>query len=156
MSNKKTSVMIDKTKCTKIMHRNHPLSLGADVYLISTNPLFNDKIVEDSSSVEQLFVDQYELTGSIEGFHVLHSFTDIDEAHVVIWINSSTNLVRTIELIVHECSHAVDGFFERAAICEIDTEIRAYHMDWLVGQFMYQLKDIQKANVIGECNDQHE
>lgn len=60
-------------------------------------------------------------------------------------------LSRILEVIVHECSHAIDAFFERAGVRDVDTEIRAYYMDWLVGRCFW-LFSFVRSRSSGEKN----
>lgn len=45
--------------------------------------------------------------------------------------------LRIVELIVHEVSHLVDCMFQRVAMQVVDTEVRAYHNDWIVGKMLH-------------------
>jgi hypothetical protein len=128
------------TSLHQVVDSNHALSLGARAYLISTNEVFNEEVRLKSAIVEKDFRDQYDLVETTEGFHVLHNFTACDEAHIVIWIAPEAKLLRVMELIVHEVSHLVDGLFARAAMNDaVDTEVRAYHMDWICGLYFAEI-----------------
>lgn len=43
---------------------------------------------------------------------------------------------RFIEVLTHEASHCVDGFLRRAHVAKVDTEVRAYHLDWMIGKLI--------------------
>lgn len=44
--------------------------------------------------------------------------------------------IRFIELVTHEVSHVVDYYFDNAGITQVDTELRAYTIDWIVGSIL--------------------
>lgn len=49
-----------------------------------------------------------------------------------------------IELVVHEVSHAVDDMFKRTFVKNVDTEVRAYTNDWIVGEVLAYFPEIAK------------
>lgn len=47
---------------------------------------------------------------------------------------------RFLELVAHEVSHVVDVLLGNAGITEVDTELRAYYVDWIVGKIVRMTK----------------
>lgn len=120
-----------------IQAADHSLSLGFTLYLAT-----NSKYVAKGKRVKR---EQFEafLNGNhhSEGLHAVWS------AHraIVIAVNGrDLPPLRIVELVTHEISHCVDGFFERAAVQKVDTEVRAYMIDWLVGKTLHHFDIFKK------------
>ena len=64
----------------------------------------------------------------------LHSY-NINKNKCSVFYNKSTS----ISSIVHECVHAIDMMFVFIGASEIDTEIRAYYMAYLVDEICNML-----------------
>jgi hypothetical protein len=94
---------------------DHPLSLGKSVRI---------------SLVESGHPNGY------EGLMVPPSNSETGDYEV--YIKSNLDRLRTIELVVHECSHVVDAMFEATGVVAC-TEMRAYHLDWMVGKFISKM-----------------
>lgn len=120
-----------------IVSTDHPLSLGFRVKVITTSPYARKGVRVNVARMARA------MNGSeAEGMCAVWP----ERKLIVIAINlpetTPGSKLRVIELVTHEVSHAVDGFFERAALEKIDTEIRAYYMDWMVGKIMNEFPKI--------------
>lgn len=58
------------------------------------------------------------------------------------------SMLRNIELVTHETSHLVDAMFKRCAfdMNALDTELRAYYLDWMVGKLLHFFNPITFHN----------
>jgi len=68
------------------------------------------------------------------GFYKLNS-----REWLICIVDDYSNKARAIELIVHECCHAADGYFEQTVVTPC-SELRAYTTDWLVGKTLMALE----------------
>lgn len=112
-----------------VLGADHPLSLGWRVKLITTSPF-----ASENARVPQALMDEFLEGNKFSGLHM-----EIPELHLcVIAINEPSGdasaKTRIAEIIAHECSHTIDGFFARAYVVEVDAELRAYYLDYLVGK----------------------
>lgn len=121
---------------------DHPLSLGYEFKLVTTSPYAHKTHRIDQAKMELMMPKSF---AHCEG---LHAVWNNPIRRVVIVINFSSTKAwskkRVIELLVHELSHAVDDVFERCLIKSVDTELRAYTIDWLVGKYVCCFPEIGK------------
>lgn len=117
----------------RVVGGDWPLSLGYQVYLLSDHPLVRQKHRMAPGNFVKL-----EVPPSGSAWHAV--WDDLQVVGVVIPFRGHSDAIRFIELVVHEVSHAVDGFLERAFITQVDTELRAYMNDWLVGKILHMTK----------------
>lgn len=123
----------DLGKLPEVISTNHPISLGWSVKLCTDGKLAKSKF--RSKRGYKYLCKHFERS---RGMHITFPVS----REVVIYINThyhadkklSISKSRLVELVTHEISHAVDFFFERASVKKIDTEFRAYHLDWMVGE----------------------
>lgn len=111
---------------------DHGLSLGYRLKVVSTSPYADSSIRIAQHEMDALLNDQIGCEGLCA--------TWPERRLTVLAINFSETkdwaVKRIIELIVHEVSHFVDETFERAHISTVDTELRAYYNDWIVGKVL--------------------
>jgi wobble nucleotide-excising tRNase len=107
---------------------NHPLSLGYTVQLYTENQMFEEKSRCSKAQMKH-FVAQVDM-GTAQAYACEFS----GPRKYAIWLTKDIDSkLRMIELISHEVSHIVDYMMNNACIFEVHTELRAYHIDWLVG-----------------------
>lgn len=108
---------------------DHPLSLGWKVVVISNSKLAGPRIAISDEELDEYLGDSRNCCG-------MHAVYDSFRTTVITVKGKDEHLLRVIELVVHEVSHAVDAMFERAHVELVDTELRAYYNDWMVGKIM--------------------
>lgn len=116
-----------------VVNGDWPLSLGYRVYLLSDHPLVRQKHRMTPANFAKL-----EVPPSGDAWHAV--WDDPRAVGIVIPFRGRCDVVRFVELVVHEVSHAVDGFLERAFMSQVDTELRAYMNDWMVGKILHMTK----------------
>jgi hypothetical protein len=119
-----------------IISDDHPLSLGWTLHVVSTSRKF-DSIVHVST-------DSMDYVRDGGKWEACHGEWHSRKSAVIAIEGRTTNgceqpLTRIIELIVHEVSHFVDATFKRASLTTVDTELRAYYNDWIVGKIVAHL-----------------
>jgi len=131
-------VLTDQIKAmTPVVDSDHPLSLGYRVILVS-----DSNLVRPEYRLSRADYLEYVGAARYEGCHNVYNNSRI----VTITISGSSAsgeplaLLRLVELVVHEVSHLVDAMFERASLVTIDTELRAYYMDWIVGKILHRFE----------------
>lgn len=120
-------------RMTEVIGVDWPLSLGYRLYVVSNSRYARNEIRLPKKRMKEL------LNGnSCDGFHAVWD----NIRTVVIIVNPVTGdtKVRVCELVAHEVSHAVDGYLARAAVEHVDTELRAYLIDWMVGKILHRFK----------------
>lgn len=139
-------IRLDKetlSSLTEVVSADHPLSLGRNL-LIHTDHVSFKGFKSDRESLNETF-------GSAKGMFMAWS----DVPHNVIMIRQPKDNVRLVELIVHEVSHYVDHLLERAHVQTIDTEVRAYYLDWIVGKVLHNFNVFKEDPTRGkEANTQ--
>lgn len=113
---------------------NHPLSLGYSAYLLSDSPYVLEEYRCDISTIREF----YRISESQRPMAGSHSVFSKDRKLVICISERGIPFSRFIELVVHECTHLVDAMFERCCLNNIDTELRAYYLDWFVGNLLEQ------------------
>lgn len=113
---------------------DHPLSLGYTIFLITNSTL----ACEEDRATEEMWKHLHQEESPTSGMHAVWDNRKI----IAVVINGFERdrpvpMGRIVELITHEVSHLVDGMFERAHVSKIDTEVRAYYTDWLVGKALH-------------------
>lgn len=114
---------------------DHPFSQGMRLVFIT-----NSKYARKTVKVKTTTIERYMQMighGQSSGLHAAWV-----ESHVtIIAIKPDIDTrVRMVELVAHEVSHYVDALFEQCNVKLVDTELRAYYLDWMVGKMMHQLK----------------
>lgn len=129
-----TVAMLKKSRPT--VSTDHPLSNGYSLYLLTDHPL---AVGDTPLSTDQLLLCMGEQQTS-EALHVVWD----DLRIAVIFVRNAKSdkghdlpIGRLIELVVHEASHFVDGLFTRCQLAQVDTELRAYYLDWIVGKILH-------------------
>lgn len=113
-----------------IADTDHPLSLGYRIYLLTDSAFALDSSRATSNLMSATLGDL-----RCEGLHATWGGT---RRMVVIVIHGAAlRPLRIVELLVHEISHCVDAMLDRCEVKEVDTEIRAYLNDWLVGKALH-------------------
>lgn len=119
-----------QTNLPLIADVDHPLSLGYRICLLTDSAF----AAASSRASAQLM---REVMGDLMS-KGLHATWGGSRRMVVIVIQGSgLPPLRLVELIVHEISHCVDAIFDRCEIGKVDTEVRAYMNDWLVGKTLH-------------------
>lgn len=118
-----------------IVSADHPLSIGYSVLLCSQNTLFTwdsevsqlpDSVIEaisECKTANEIDIDGY--------CHVDHL-----SATITIFIGRDLSVIRTLEVLVHEVSHAVEHIFRLSAVKPC-SELRAYYNDWIFGKCLH-------------------
>lgn len=122
---------------------DHAFSQGRKIYLIT-----------DFKSIDASKRAPEDLPGKLAGpWEGLCHYAP--NGHIYIVIGGAVTKLRFLELLVHEVSHAVDRIFSLCGIKKVDTEVRAYHMDWIFGKMLHQfpeyLEDVAEAKEKGHC-----
>lgn len=118
---------------------DHAISLGWQLRFVC-----DDKRIRSEFRASRQLADKFrDEFGGCRGLHV--TWPHVRQA--VIFIDGQddgkVSTRRLLELMVHEVSHAVDFYFERAHITTVDTEFRAYYNDWICGQLFATIKTIE-------------
>lgn len=120
-----------------VLSTDHPLSLGFRLKMATHSPH-----ARKANRLSARRMAKHMDGSKAEGMHAVWN----ERKLIVISINfvdvSIGSKLRIIELVTHEVSHAVDGFFERAHLRKIDTELRAYYNDFIVGKVMNEFPAI--------------
>lgn len=128
-------------KTPVVIGANHAISLGWQLRLVCDDP----RITEKFRSPKKL-ADKYRREfPNCRALHV--TWPHVRQA--VIFIdggeeNKQVPMFRLLELVVHEVSHAVDFYFERACVKSVDTEFRAYYNDWICGQIFRMIDGVSQ------------
>lgn len=110
-----------------------PLSLGWKIAFYSSNEHFvGKKFFVPTKLINGAVKHKKDIKG-VEGMAMAWNHKRI-RAIAIFYKGKSS--VRFIELISHEVSHVIDHIIEDAAIKVVDTELRAYLMDWIVGKIL--------------------
>lgn len=113
---------------------DHPLSLGFNLFVATDHPLARRVIRWPKKELQALL-------GSGKNAEGLHAVWDTHRVRLVAINAGPCSKVRLVELIVHEVSHVVDDMFRHAVVSpRVDTEIRAYYNDWIVGKILQNFK----------------
>ena len=120
-----------------IAHADHPLSLGYRVVLVTNDKRFRKPALASQKQWEHLWSGTNPANGMHAVWNNLHLVAIIIDGYED---GARVTRGRLVQLIVHEASHCVDGFLERAQLRKVDTELRAYFLDWIVGNALKYLK----------------
>lgn len=127
-------IMNDRIRevCKLVASADHALSLGYKVCLLTDSRF----VTEGNRAPTDLVLECLDEDKDCSAMHMVwHQPEKL--VLIVIRDDAAPTTVRFIELVTHEISHAVDNFFERACLSLVDTELRAYHLDWLVGKTLH-------------------
>lgn len=122
-----------------VVGADHALSLGYELKVATTSPYGSKNIRVSGKDMRHIMKGG---RPDVKGAHAVF----FAKRRVLIVINFSStkkwSKKRVMELIVHEVSHAVDGYLDRAALTCVDTELRAYLNDWIVGKVLLEFPAI--------------
>lgn len=124
-----------------VSHKDHPLSLGYTTVLCCRHPLMDKKSRCSKAAREHLKAAMPSSSGlslSWDRNKVDMIFIDHVEDGKLI------PLGRVVELVAHEVSHNVDYVLDRTCLKRVDTELRAYYIDWLVGKVLHHFPSLWK------------
>lgn len=113
---------------------DHPYSLGAPICLVTEKGMF------DWPSVATDVIDEYmeSVVAGLSSADAACIWDSNANAHVLVFKPSSRgyckNLVRQLELVVHETSHLVDNILRFIGEPDQKGEVRAYLHDWIAGR----------------------
>jgi len=118
-----------------IIDTDWPFSLGYKMVVLSNHPAATERVHVPTDVLHKAMAKH----AACEGLHLWFD----GPRRIAIVINVSPDgeaypLLRIVELVVHEVSHLVDHIFDKIQAQVIDTEIRAYMTDWLVGKVLYE------------------
>jgi len=117
-----------------VIESDHPLSLGQRLFVFSSCQYAKSHVRIGKRFARKL--GNYDRMD--QGIHLC--FEHPDHRADVILIGDARTKVRLIEIVTHEVSHWVDTLFTRCHVRVVDTEIRAYYLDWAVGKVMWHFK----------------
>lgn len=116
----------------EVVSSDHPLSLGYSLVLFTQSRYCKEEYRSSENEISTHFedenLDQYE--GMASGFPEPRVYA------IFIADSDDISYVRFHELLTHELSHIVDYIFENCCIANIDTELRAYYLDYLLGKVL--------------------
>lgn len=128
---------LDQFKNQKIEYKNTPFSLGYDIFFMS-----NSYHVSDDARLP-LDAIKHHVGLSFKGQGFASSY-DRHKVYCIAIIDDETgdemDLIRFIEVLTHEASHVVDYIIENCVISTVDTEVRSYILDHIVGLCLRKLK----------------
>lgn len=126
---------LDEFNNQKIEYKNTPFSLGYNIYLISNSSHLQDEFRVSTEVLRHHVGLSFKGQGLASSYrkHRVYSIAIIDR-------NGKMDLVRFIEVLTHEASHVVDYIIENCAIKNVDTEVRSYILDHIVGLCLRKLK----------------
>lgn len=114
-----------------VLTSDHPLSIGRRLIVVSTS-----KYSKKSVKISRNKMSQYLAFHKAETCDGLHAEWD-DCRTTIIAVNiSHDNPARLVQVVVHEVSHFVDAMFASTSLVLVDTELRAYYLDWVVGKVL--------------------
>lgn len=118
-----------------ISYKNTPFSLGYDICFLSNFRHISDEARVTSEVLKHHLGFTFKGQGFASSYkkHQVYCIAIVDG-------KGDMDLIRFIEVLVHEASHVVDYIIENCAIQNVDTEVRAYLLDHIVGLCMKQVK----------------
>lgn len=116
-----------------VVDSDWPLSLGWKIAFYSTNKYFVGKKFSVSKKAVNEAVEHKKDIKGVEGIAMGWDHKRI-RAIAIFYQGKSS--IRFIELVSHEVSHIIDHIIESACMKVVDTELRAYLMDWIVGKIL--------------------
>lgn len=128
---------LHQLKNQKIDYDNTPFSLGFNIYFISNSYHVSDDVRLPLEIVRQHVGPSFAGQGyaTMYNQHKVYCIAIVDNES-----GDGMNLIRFIEVLTHEASHIVDYIIEKCVIKDIDTEVRAYILDHIVGLCLRKLK----------------
>jgi len=115
-----------------VISNDHPLSQGQQVKLVTNSRFFPELKLSDK--------DFREYTGEMGYAEACHNVYYSHKITTITIEGANQTKVRIIELIVHEVSHMIDEWFDRCVLKNVDTELRAYYLDWAVGKILHHME----------------
>lgn len=119
-----------------VQNEDHPLSLGYNLRLCTDDPRVKRKYRASDAALATF--RSHRSAGMHASWTQNRTIVIYVRAHEK--IHGETRLIRisrVAALLAHEVSHMVDAMFENTHIERIDTELRAYHIDFLVEKLMW-------------------
>lgn len=129
-------------KNQKIDYKNTPFSLGYDIYFISNSKHLSDEARVSSEALRHHVGSSFKGQGLASSYkkHSVYCIAIIDK-------RGNMDIIRLIEVLTHEASHIVDYIIENCAIRNVDTEVRSYILDHIVGLCLRKLKIADMDNL---------
>lgn len=126
---------LTQLKRQKIDYKNTPFSLGYDIYFLSNSHHVSDDVRISDNQLKQHVGLSFQGQGYASAYkqHRVYCIAVVDDT-------GDMDIIRFIEVLVHEASHVVDYILEYCAISNIDTEVRSYILDHIVGLCLRKLK----------------
>jgi predicted SprT family Zn-dependent metalloprotease len=125
-----------------IIDGDWPLSVGWQIKFCSINKLFTEKKYSINRS------QMREALGSNKDCEGMAAYWNKSRIYTIAINYDGNSFARFNELINHEISHIVDYIFQHASIKLIDTELRAYIHDWILGKvFHLAVRKLEPAKV---------
>lgn len=120
-----------------IIDADWPFSLGWKIGFVTCNKHFGlAPNTMTSSKLNKATNRDGVDDGGDHGFSALAATWEKNRTALITVFYKGDNMIRFNELIAHEASHIVDGILKRCYIKKIDTEVRAYLLDWIVGRIL--------------------
>lgn len=142
---KKCKVKSIKIRDHILVGTDHPYSLGAPICLLVEDGMF------EWPSVPTDMLDRYleSINPSLSSADAACIWDGDTRAHVLVFKPSSRgyrgDLVRQLELIVHETSHLVDNLLRFIGEPNQQGEVRAYLHDWVASKCFAVLRSPRKG-----------
>jgi len=110
---------------------DHPLSRGYSVHLFTNSVHAADDVRIDHGELIS-FKGKCGANASLNRYDALNLY-------VITLDTRDQTFLRNIELITHESSHLLDAILKGCAfdMNSLDTELRAYYHDWIVGKLLH-------------------
>lgn len=126
---------LDQLKKQRIDYENTPFSLGYNIYFLSNSHHVSDGVRLSLRNLKKHVGESFAGQGYASSYpqHKVYCISIIDE-------KDNMDIIRFIEVLTHEVSHIVDYIIENCAISNVDTEVRAYVLDHIVGLCLRKLK----------------
>lgn len=129
---------LNQLKNQKIDYKNTPFSLGYDIFLISNSYHVSDEVRLPIDIVKEHVGLSFKGQGYASSYnqHKVYCIAIVDNSQS----GNEMDLIRFIEVLTHEASHVVDYIIENCVISNVDTEVRSYILDHIVGLCLRKLK----------------
>lgn len=123
-----------------VIQPDWPFSLGWRIGFVTCNKNFGIKSHMMKQSKLNKAVSKSNKNDATHGYSALASSWGKQRFALITVFYKGDSIIRFIELVTHEASHIVDGILERVQIEVVDTEVRAYLLDWIVGKILQHTK----------------
>lgn len=115
-----------------IVGTRQALDNGWNVRILSNNPNFRDHYRTCKSDIGAMIPEKF----TVIGYYCVCEPDDDKYMHLrsrVIYLEGTLSLRALLDVVVHEVSHVVDSMFDQINLETVDTELRAYLMDYYCG-----------------------